>query len=990
MKSKFNSQIKLFTGTHSIKLCVLILLTLGIIFTSCEESGSKPPKTYTITMEYDSETGTANVSPNPAAKGKMVTINAAPGSKYKFKSWTVVDGGITLTDNFTNPAEFTMPGKPVTIRAEFEPLSDVTLDNVEYGDALLAKRSIGIAGFGINTQTVSGVAMEQSDESPFVLDAADITNKLTIGNVISFFIQPRAGLKAGIHTDSVIISHGNGKTTSVSILITVSPKPLTIAGLMVANREYDGTTEAAISGTAELIGLVEGDDVELSDGTAAFEDKDAGTNKTVVFSDYLISGADAQNYILTQPQGVKADILPRSVTLVVTSPPSTTILIPFGAATVTYSGSDYQQNITLGFSVSGAIEDETVAVIVKENDFGLSGIDSGIPNTLNVSYDGTQVEHTIPVRVELNVTGNYQLNTTTSDQGFNIRINDGLTANRWLPVLNSNVAEFNSYAARANGLNRHYRLVENIILTKPQAGASNWTAIGTSSAEFSGSFNGNGFVIQNLTINRPVNNQGLFGVIAANAIVYNTALIDAAITGFNNVGGLTGMNYGTIQTSYVTGSVSGLNYIGGLAGINNGMIQNCYAASSVTGQQSVGGAAGIIEGTNGTVQYCYTMGSIKGNSYVGGIAGYVANYAKLINCVALNNRVTTETTGHSDIGRVVGAASQNLLVNNYARSTMIINKTNIVTGRNTTDGDIVVNYRMQSWWYSSLNWNVDSWDFTTMWQMNEKNLPKLRNVGGSQNHELVFSPDEVWIPAGSFTMGSPAGEYERNEDEGPQHTVNLNGFYIGKYEVTILQYTAVMSTIDYSDFSLSGINWYEALVFCNRLSILENLSPAYRINNSTDPKEWGSVPTSADPTWDAVEIVAGSNGYRLPTEAQWEYACRAGISTAYATGGDYFDGNGWYVINSYRRGTPNFVGLTQPNAWGIYDMHGNVSEWCWDWYGAYTGNILSDPLGPSSGTARIHRGGNSHNEDIDVRSAKRFQFVQYEPGNLLGIRLVCP
>ena len=706
----------------------------------------------------------------------------------------------------------------------------------------------------------------------------------------------------------------------------------------------------------------------------------------------MISGVDAQNYIFTQPQGITADIIPRAVTILVTSPPSTSILIPFGTTAVRYSGNDYKQNVTIGFSITGHITDETVMIIVCENNFGLSGgNESGASGTLTVNYDGSQVNQTSAVRVELNITGNYQLNAATSNSEFNVQIKDGLADDRWLPVLNDNITEFNNYALTAGGLNRHYRLVEDITLAKPQAGVNNWTAIGTFAAGFSGTFNGNGYVIKNLNINRPFNNQGLFGVIAVGGMIQNTALVNVNITGSNYVGGLAGMNNGTINTSYVTGAVSGLNSIGGLVGINNGMIDNCYAASSVTGQQSVGGATGVID-SGGTVKYCYTMGKIYGGSYIGGITGYISDNASLINCMALNNRVTKEAANYGDIGRVAGAASnQSVLTNNYVRPTMLISKTNLETGRNKLDGETVTSgiYREASWWTDSGNWVGGAWNFTSMWQVNGRYLPKLINAGGSQNHELVFSIEEVWIPAGSFKMGSPADELYRNEDEGPQHTVNLSGFYIGKYEVTTLQYTSIFYSASYSITPWISTSWYNALVYCNKQSMLEDLSPAYRINNSTDPEDWGAVPTSANAMWDAVEIVSGSTGYRLPTEAQWEYACRAGTTTAYVSGEYLDDKMSWYYDNSYQIGVKS-VGLTLPNAWGLYDMYGNASEWCWDLYGAYTGNEQTDPLGALSGSARVHRGGDAYRQADTMRSAARFQREAHRGEGFSGFRLVRP
>ena len=256
--------------------------------------------------------------------------------------------------------------------------------------------------------------------------------------------------------------------------------------------------------------------------------------------------------------------------------------------------------------------------------------------------------------------------------------------------------------------------------------------------------------------------------------------------------------------------------------------------------------------------------------------------------------------------------------------------------------------------------------------------------------------DMVRINAGTFTMGS-----NDTQDYGaqPAHQVTLTqGFYMGKYQVTQKEYLQVMGTNPsyFSNNPTAGevqelrpveqVSWYDALVFCNKLSVMEGLTPAYSINGSTDTNTWGTVPTSSNSIWNSVQIVAGSTGYRLPTEAQWEYACRAGTTTAYNTGDTISNDTGWYTSNSNSR--THQVGLKPANAWGLYDMHGNVYEWCWDWYGTYASGPQTDPVGVSSGSVRLCRGGGWPGSSRNLRSAYRNYFTPSYRNSGVGFRVV--
>jgi uncharacterized protein YjdB/formylglycine-generating enzyme required for sulfatase activity len=220
----------------------------------------------------------------------------------------------------------------------------------------------------------------------------------------------------------------------------------------------------------------------------------------------------------------------------------------------------------------------------------------------------------------------------------------------------------------------------------------------------------------------------------------------------------------------------------------------------------------------------------------------------------------------------------------------------------------------------------------------------------------------VSIPAGTFQMG-------QTDVATPVHSVTVSAFSMGKYEVTQGEYAAVMGSnpSGFSGSPASGeaqerrpveyVNWYSAIVFCNKLSMLEGRTPAYTISGSTNPADWGTVPASWDSSspWNSVTRNTGANGYRLPTEAEWEYACRATTTTLYYTGDTISDSTGWYYDNSGSK--THEVGKKPANGWGLYDMHGNVWEWCWDWYGGYSSSAQTNPTGPTSGSYRVERGG---------------------------------
>ena len=229
----------------------------------------------------------------------------------------------------------------------------------------------------------------------------------------------------------------------------------------------------------------------------------------------------------------------------------------------------------------------------------------------------------------------------------------------------------------------------------------------------------------------------------------------------------------------------------------------------------------------------------------------------------------------------------------------------------------------------------------------------------------ALSPDEgrlilARIPAGSFEMGSNEGVFD---DEAPARRVMLShDFLLGVFPVTQGQYRRLMGGAARPYFDgidaapRETVTWLDAVHFCNALSEVEDLPPYYRIDGDRVSRR-------------------GAPGYRLPTEAEWEYACRAGGLGAYHFGDDpgRLAEYAWFQDNS--RDSIQPVGFWSANAFGLHDMNGNVWEWCWDWYSPYDPATCADPIGPTIGTARVLRGGSWSDPASSLRSSSRFSWV---------------
>jgi formylglycine-generating enzyme required for sulfatase activity len=238
---------------------------------------------------------------------------------------------------------------------------------------------------------------------------------------------------------------------------------------------------------------------------------------------------------------------------------------------------------------------------------------------------------------------------------------------------------------------------------------------------------------------------------------------------------------------------------------------------------------------------------------------------------------------------------------------------------------------------------------------NGGNAPVV-NVEAPQTITTKSGIDMVVIPAGEFEMGSKQGR----EDERPVHKVWIDSFLMDKTEVTQAEYEKLgaigtfsnPSTFKGADLPVNQVKWLQAANFCNTRSTLEGLKPCYN---------------------DQGECDFEAEGYRLPTEAEWEYACRAGTAANYSFGSDVrkLGDAGWFADNAGKK--THAVGQKKPNPWGLYDMHGNVAEWCHDAFDKdyYKSNPDRNPRGPKEGKLYVVRGGSWKSAAETLRSSYR-------------------
>jgi len=688
--------------------------------------------------------------------------------------------------------------------------------------------------------------------------------------------------------DAVIVGEPQSVRSS-PVYIGVGITPITLSGLSVQTKTFDGSRDAVITGTPVLSLTVPG--LTLQRGSGQFADANAGSNKPVeLIGWYLVgtNGTNASEYKLEIPNNLRGQINRAAGADVETGPDVGT-----GLSKVIIKS----KNITLMEEVVLATTATDLQMEEQVVEYGVSLVGTGA----NITWKGASLTIT------------------------------GLNANTGYFIYARSMQSTNFYAGTT---------------VKKMISNGDFPVTTASGAAISGNVTATNITDKSVT------------AVAVNVTPVNGQTVEYAIDTASNT-----------------------------------------AAASLRWQDTL-----VFTGLDGETDY-YVYARAKENS------DYHAGAYKVSSAAArtLSPLITFDTGG----GTMVSSR-------NISKGVKLANDSSIVTTRS--------GYKFEAWFTDTAKTipydfdNVVNGSFTLYagWILNSQvNAMAQKNM--------------VRVPSGWFTMGSPANESGREPLYGgkeTQHRVGLDGFWMGKYEVTQEEWQAVMgSNPSYFDGTgtasasnayegkdkstpqgevqgkrpVEKVNWYAAIAYCNRLSISENLTPAYKINGTTYPPDWGNIPSSNNGTWNAVEIVAGSTGYRLPTEAQWEYACRAGTTTAYSTGASITTNTGWYNTggNTFKDGNsqipnPSTAGLANgkthqvglkpspANAWGLYDMHGNVAEWCWDWYQADLGTAtVTNPTGPTMANSTTPTSNSAKNI---VSGAKQRVFRGGSwGGNLLGL-----
>jgi formylglycine-generating enzyme required for sulfatase activity/rhodanese-related sulfurtransferase len=618
------------------------------------------------------------------------------------------------------------------------------------------------------------------------------------------------------------------------------------------------------------------------------------------------------------------------------------------------------------------------------------------------------------------------------------------------PYLIYTAEHLNALGAEPNDYDKHFKLTADIDLSgyaydraviAPDTNDITGRFDGTL---FTGVFDGNGHTISHLTI-EGVGYLGLFGVLGLGGEICDLALDLADVNGSgDDVGGLVGQNRsGRITMSHTTGSVSGHYAVGGLVGSNNSSITMSYSTATVSGHMAVGGLVGSNGGSfGGSITVSFSTGSVSGDYGVGGLAGVNTCAYGFGGAGISNSYSTAAVSGSENVGGLVGSigysdygGGRGSLTNCYSVGTATgdenigglvgaiidgrenecfwdIETSGLVTmcGRGSTDaagceddhGKTTAEMQRASTFLDA------GWDFVDetqngtddiWWILEGQDYPRLWWEGGP-GAGLVF----VDIPGGTFEMGDHHGVGEENER--PVHPVRLDSFRMSKYETTNAQYAAFLNAamsdglievVDGTVYPLGARDQNEPWCRLHPLAQIQYDGGVFTLYNRPDGVDMSNHPVYRV-SWYGAQAFCDYYGYRLPTEAEWEYAARGGYHDPYYMypwGSNEIDPN----LANYGRGNP--LGSSEGpyftpvgyygahGAYGLCDMSGNVWEWCQDTYGRkyYSASPVDNPTGVAQDGLRVRRGGSWGDDALTCRVAERARYGPTQTGSLFGFRV---